>query len=86
VFYATDIEQMALYIRVHARSYMTSCLTKLGWEADAKDSSLMVPLPPSTVKEMAKSPGPLDPAALILMEAKFGFEYRSVTGMLIFAV
>jgi hypothetical protein len=52
LFYAINIEQTALYIRVHARSYIISCLNKLGWEADAKDSSLMVPLPPSMVKEI----------------------------------
>jgi hypothetical protein len=50
LFYATDIEQTALHIRVHARSYITSCLTKLGSEADAKDSSFMASLPASSVK------------------------------------
>jgi hypothetical protein len=86
LFYATNIEHTALYICVHAQSYVIYCLTKLGWEADSKDYSLMVPLSPSNVKEMTKSPGPLDPAALALMVTKFGFKYRSQTGMLIFAV
>jgi hypothetical protein len=46
----------------------------------------MVPLTPSTVKEMATSRGPLDPDALKRIVDRFGFEYRSLTGMLIFAV
>jgi hypothetical protein len=50
LFYATDIEQTAKYIRVYARSYMQSCLLKLGWVAEGKDSALMMPFPPSTVK------------------------------------
>jgi hypothetical protein len=83
LLYAINIEQMALYIHVHAQSYITSCLTKLGWEADSKDSSLMVPLSPYTVKETTKSLGPLDPAALALMVKKFGLKYRSLAGMLI---
>jgi hypothetical protein len=86
LFYATDIEQTAQYIRVYAKSYILSCLLKLGWSEYSKDSSIMVPLPPSTVKEMSKSPGPLDPDALRIIVDQFGFEYRSLTGMLIFAV
>jgi hypothetical protein len=35
---------------------------------------------------MAKYRGPLDPHALLLIFEKFGFQYRSLTGMLIFAV
>jgi hypothetical protein len=77
LFYATDMEQAELYIHVHARSYITSCLTKLGWEADSNDSSRMPPLSPSTVKEMATSPGPLDSAALDITVKQFGFEYRT---------
>jgi hypothetical protein len=50
LFYATDIEQTAKYIRVYAKSYIQSCLLKLGWVADGKDSALMVPFPPSTFK------------------------------------
>jgi hypothetical protein len=50
LFYARDIEQTAKYIRVYAKSYIQSCLLKLGWVADGKDSALMVPFPPSTVK------------------------------------
>jgi hypothetical protein len=86
LFYATDIEQTAAYIRIYAKSYIDSCLIKLGWAEDSKDSAVMVPLTPSTVKEMATSRGPLDPDALKLIVALFGFEYRSLTGMLIFAV
>jgi hypothetical protein len=46
----------------------------------------MVPFPPSTVKEMSLSPGPLDPKAIQLIVDKFGFPYRTMTGLLIFAV
>jgi hypothetical protein len=86
LFYATDIEQTAKYIRIYAKSYIQSCLLKLGWVADGKDSALMVPFPPSTVKEMSLPPGPLDPKALQLIVDKFGFPYRTMTGLLIFAV
>jgi hypothetical protein len=86
LLYATDIEQTAQYIRVYAKSYILSCLLKIGWSEDSKDSSIMVPLPPSTIKEMSRSPGPLDPNALRLIVEQFVFEYRSLTGMLIFAV
>jgi hypothetical protein len=48
--------------------------------------TLLVPLPLSTIKDMAKSIGPLDPDDLSIMVDKFGFNYRSLTGMLIFAV
>jgi hypothetical protein len=86
LFYATDIEQTAQYIRVYAKSYILSCLLKLGWSEYSKDSAIMVPLPPSTVKDMSKSPGPLDPDALLSIVCQFGFKYRRLTGMLIFAV
>jgi hypothetical protein len=46
----------------------------------------MVPFPPSTVKEISLSPGPLDNDALQLIVNKFGFPYRTMTGLLIFAV
>jgi hypothetical protein len=86
IFYATDIEQTAKYIRVYAKSYIQSCLLKLGWVADGKDSALMLPFPPSTFKEMSISPGPLDPNALQLIVDKFGFPYCTMTRLLIFAV
>jgi hypothetical protein len=86
LFYATDLEQTTAYIRVYAKSYIDSCLIKLGWAEDSKDSAIMVPLTPSTIKEMAASRGPLDPTALRLIVERFGFEYRSLAGMLIFAV
>jgi hypothetical protein len=35
LLYVTNTKQTALYIWVHVRSYVTYCLTKLGWEADA---------------------------------------------------
>jgi hypothetical protein len=70
---------------VYAKSYILSCLLKLGWSEDSKDSTIMVPLPPSTVKDMSKSLGPLDPNALLIIVGKLGFEYLSLTGMLIFA-
>jgi hypothetical protein len=86
LFYATDIDQTAKYIRVYAKSYIQSCLLKLGWVADGKNFALMVPTPPSTVKEMSLSPDPLDPKSLQLIVDKFGFPYRTMTGPLIFAV
>jgi hypothetical protein len=86
LFYATDIEQTDWYIRVYAGSYIDSCLLKLGWDEDTKDPAFMAPLTPSTVKDMVKSRGPLDPDALCLIVVRYGFEYRSLTGMLIFAV
>jgi hypothetical protein len=58
LFYTTDIKQIAQYICVYAKSYILSCLLKLGWSEDSKDSAIMAPLPPSTVKDMSKSPGP----------------------------
>jgi hypothetical protein len=86
LFYATNIDQMTLYIKVHATSYITSFLTKIGWATSTRDSAILVPMPPSTVKYMAKSPGPLDPEALSAIVTQFGFQYRTLTGMLIFAV
>jgi hypothetical protein len=50
LFYSTDIEQTAQYIRVCAKLYIQSCLLKLGWVAEGKDTALMVHFPPSTVK------------------------------------
>jgi hypothetical protein len=41
---------------------------------------------PSTVTYMAKFPGPLDTKALSAIVAQFGFQYRTLTGMLIFDV
>jgi hypothetical protein len=46
----------------------------------------MVLLPPPTVKDTENSSVPLDPSALIHIEAKFGFQHRSLTIMLILAV
>jgi hypothetical protein len=46
----------------------------------------MVPLTPLNIKEMATSRAPLDPTALRLIVKCFGFEYRSLTSMIIFAV
>jgi hypothetical protein len=86
LLYATDKEQMAAYIRIYVKSYIDSCLINFGWAKDSKDSAVMVPLTPSTVKEMETYRGPLDPDALKLIVDRFGFEYCSLTGMLIFAV
>jgi hypothetical protein len=52
--YAMDIEKTALYIKVHATSYNTSCPTKLGWDTTLKESAVLIPMPPSTVKDMAR--------------------------------
>jgi hypothetical protein len=35
---------------------------------------------------MTKYPGPLGPGKLLVIVKKFGFQYRTLTGMLIFAV
>jgi hypothetical protein len=86
LFYATDIEQTAKYIKVYCRSHITSCLTKIGWEATRQDCSVMVPMAPSTFKAMSNSPGPLDPKDLLVITERFGFQYLTLTGMLIFAV
>jgi hypothetical protein len=86
IFYTTDIEQTSQYIRFYAKAYIQYCLLNLGWLADGKDMALMVSFPPFTVKEMSLSSGPLDPAALQLIMDKFGFPYRTMTGLLIFAV
>jgi hypothetical protein len=86
LFYATDIEQTALYIKVYAKSYIQSCLLKLGWDTSSKTSAIAVPMTPTTLKEMAKNPGPLDPGKLATALQQFGFPYRTLTGMLIFAV
>jgi hypothetical protein len=75
LLYATDIKQTTLYIQVYSKSYINSCLLKLGWVSEGNDSSLMVPLPPSTIKEMANSCAPLEPDALLLIVDKFGFQY-----------
>jgi hypothetical protein len=86
LFYAIDIEQTAKYIKVYCRSYITSCLTKLGWEATRQDCCVVVPIAPSTLKAMSNSPGPLNPKDLLVITERFGFQYRTLTGMLIFAV
>jgi hypothetical protein len=86
LLYDADIEQTTQYIGVYAKSYIQSCLLKLGWFAEGNYTALMVHVPPSTVKEMPLSPGPLDPAALQLIMEKFGFTYRTMTGILIFTV
>jgi hypothetical protein len=86
LFYATYIEQKAQYISVYAKSYIQACLLKLGWVAKGKDTALMVNFPPSAVKEMSLSPGPLYPAALQLILYKFGFPYRTMTNLLISTV
>jgi hypothetical protein len=86
LFYATDIDQCAQYIRVFAQSYIESCLTKLGWETRSASSSLMVPLTLAVLKSLSTPPGTLDPAGIVAMADKHGFAYRTMTGMLIFAV
>jgi hypothetical protein len=86
LFYATDIEQCAQYIKVYASSYIGSCLAKLGWEATVSDYPLMAPLTPAVLKTFRASVGPLDPSVQLSLEKRFGFPYRTLTGMLIFAV
>jgi hypothetical protein len=85
LFYATDLEQCAQYIRIYASSYIGSCLTKLGWEATASDSPLMAPLAPAVLKTLQASVGPLDPSFQLSLETQFGFPYRTLTGILMFA-
>jgi hypothetical protein len=41
---------------------------------------------PSTLKAMANPPGPIDLEDLMVITERFGFQYRTLTGMLIFAV
>jgi hypothetical protein len=86
LFYVTYIEQCTQYIRVHAGSYISSCLVKLDLEADSTDTSLMVPLTPALLKTLLVSPGPLNPTAVLALANKFGFAYCTLTGMLIFSV
>jgi hypothetical protein len=61
LFYATNLEQCAQYIRIYASSYIGSCLAKLGWEATASDSPLKVPITPAVLKTLQVSVGHLDP-------------------------
>jgi hypothetical protein len=61
LFYATYIDQAALYINVYAQYYITACLINLGWEMITKDGAVLVPISPSTVNDMSKSHSPLDP-------------------------
>jgi hypothetical protein len=86
LFYATDIEQCAQYIRVYARSYIESCLAKLGWEATSPPTRMMAPLTPTVLKTLKAAPGPLEPAGIAAMVEKYGFQYSTLTGMLIFVV
>jgi hypothetical protein len=86
LFYTTYIKQTSLYIKVSTHSYITSCLTKLGWDTSTNDGGIFVPMPPSTIQEIAKSPAPLDPGKLSSIVLKYGFQYRTLTGMIIFAV
>jgi hypothetical protein len=59
---------------------------KLGWDIDTKDGAVLVPMPPSTVKDTSKFPRPLDRGELLAIILKYGFQYHTITGMLIFAV
>jgi hypothetical protein len=86
LFYATDIKQCAQNIRIYARSYITSCLAKLGWEAQSARTHLMVPLTPAFLKSLKAATGPLDPASIAAMATKYGFQYRNMTGMLMCTV
>jgi hypothetical protein len=86
LFYATDIEQCAQYIRIYARSCIESCLAKLDWEAQSAPTHMMIPLTPMVLKSLNAAPCPLDPAGIAAMATKYGFQYRTMTGMLIFAV
>jgi hypothetical protein len=85
LFYATNLEQCAQYIRIYASSYIGACLAKLGWEAAVSDSPLIVPLTPVVLKTLQASVGPLDPSVQLFLETQFGFPYQTLTGMLIFA-
>jgi hypothetical protein len=90
LFYATDIAQTALYIKVYIKvsgtSYITSCLLKLGWDTTFKDGAVLVPMPPSTVKDMSKSPGPLNPGDIAAIVKQSGScsnrAFRYCTGRL----
>jgi hypothetical protein len=86
LFYATGILQTRYYNKVYAKSYIISCLTKLGWLLDSRDPTLCVPLTPAPIKLIGKSIGPLDPSEQIALSDKHGFKYRTINGMLIFAI
>jgi hypothetical protein len=86
MFYDTDIKQCKQYIRVYAHSYIGSCLAKLGWESTYTDSAFLVPLTPVAIKTMCTARGTLDPAGIMAIFTKHGFQYRTLTGMLIFDV
>jgi hypothetical protein len=78
LFYATDIEQCVHYIRVHAGSYIASCLVKLGWEDDSMDNSLIVPITPVVINTLLVSPTPINPTVALVLAKKFGFTYRTL--------
>jgi hypothetical protein len=46
----------------------------------------MAPLTLAVLKSLATPPGPLDPAGIAAMAEKHSFAYRTMTGMLIFAI
>jgi hypothetical protein len=86
LFYATDIDKTDMYIKASATLYITFCLLKLGWDTAIKDIAVLVPMPPYTVNDMSKFNAPLDPGDLATIVLKYGFQYHTLTGMLIFAV
>jgi hypothetical protein len=51
-----------------------------------KDGAIVVFMRLSTVKDMSKSPSHLDPGELAAIVLKYGFQYRTLMGMLMFAV
>jgi hypothetical protein len=47
---------------------------------------MMTPLTPTVFKTLQANSGPLDPAGIVAMDVKYGFQYRTMTGMLIFSI
>jgi hypothetical protein len=79
-----DIEQMAQYIRIYDKSYIQSCL--LAWLGRRRKGQCTHGPYPSLPPRSVRCHYPLDPTALQLIVDKFGFPYRTRTGLLIFSV
>ena len=75
------------YIALTAEDYIDHCMYSLGWETEAPVGNHIVPITPNILKTMSNEQGPLEgtPEAQALAE-KFGQPYRSITGLLGFAV
>ena len=87
-FYALNIFQGARYISLSAEDYIDHCMLKLGWDKEGTTTgNRSVPMTPADLKTMSSEQGPLEgsPEAKEL-EKKHGHPYRTLTGLLGFAV